>query len=292
MTNVPHLRSAADALAAPLPPLLAEARHLASTVLLGAHGRRRAGMGDEFWQYRQAGPGDSARSIDWRRSARADGAHFVREKEWQAAQTVTLWVDPSASMSFASAKQDVPKSYRAQVLGLALATLLIRGGERVGLSGADLPPRSGEVQLDRMASALIDREPAQDFGLPPKGDWLSHSRAVFISDFFGDIDQIEASIAEAADRGVTGVILQVLDPEEEDFSYDGRTRFQSMAGVLEFETLKAGALRDRYLGRLTDLRGRLESHAQACGWQFAMHRTDAPAMGPLVWLYQALEGLK
>jgi uncharacterized protein (DUF58 family) len=84
VTGTPALRARAEALGQSLPPLLAEAELLAATVVLGDHGRRRAGMGDEFWQYRPAHAGDSARMIDWRRSARSD-SHFVREREWQAA---------------------------------------------------------------------------------------------------------------------------------------------------------------------------------------------------------------
>ena len=44
------LRDRAEGLTGHLPPLLASAEHLAATVLLGEHGRRRSGMGDEFWQ--------------------------------------------------------------------------------------------------------------------------------------------------------------------------------------------------------------------------------------------------
>ena len=134
MRSPTALRARAEELAAALPPLLAEAEHLASTVMMGEHGRRRAGMGDEFWQYRPATPGDPARRIDWRRSARSD-AHFVREKEWQAAQSVLLWVDHSKSMLFTGSKNRPDKSERARLLALALAVLLNRGGERVGLSG-------------------------------------------------------------------------------------------------------------------------------------------------------------
>jgi hypothetical protein len=72
--------------------LLAQAQHLAATVILGDHGRRQSGTGDAFWQFRQATPGDPLRRIDWRRSARGD-VPYVRETEWQAAQSVTLWVD-------------------------------------------------------------------------------------------------------------------------------------------------------------------------------------------------------
>ena len=114
------LRPRAEQEAAHLPPLLARAEQLAGAVLLGEHGRRRAGLGDDFWQYRPMRPGDSRRMIDWRRSARSD-AQFVREKEWQIAQSVQLWVDPAASMRFASGPALPEKADRARLVALAAA---------------------------------------------------------------------------------------------------------------------------------------------------------------------------
>ena len=178
MSVAADLRAEAEALSGPLPPLLADASHLSSTVLLGAHGRRRAGMGDEFWQYRPSTPSDSARSIDWRRSARSNDAHFVREKEWQAAQTVELWVDAAQSMTFASSANVPTKGHRARLLGLALGILLIRGGERVGLSGGVLPPRGGEIQILRLANRLSDVNDDAEYGAPNASVMAPRSRAV------------------------------------------------------------------------------------------------------------------
>jgi uncharacterized protein (DUF58 family) len=283
-----HLRERAEALAAPLPPLLAAAEHLASTVLLGSHGRRRPGLGDEFWQYRPAHGGDEARAIDWRRSGRSD-AHFVREKEWQAAQSVILWVDGAASMRFASDDRLPTKADRARLLALAASVLLIRSGERVGLSGAALPPRSGEVQLIRLASMLAEGDDEADFGRPEARGMVHHSRAVFISDFLGDPEPVEAALTRAADRGVKGVILQVLDPQEEAFPFDGRTIFESVGGTMRHETLKAGDLRGRYLDRLAARKARLESLARTTSWQFSTHHTSDAPSASLLWLYAALE---
>ena len=128
MTQSNALRHRAEAEASRLPPLLARADHLAGTVLLGDHGRRRAGMGDDFWQYRPAQIGDSRRMIDHRRSARGDH-QFVREREWQIAQSVMLWVDQGASMRFSSDTHLETKADRARLLGLGIAILLVRGGE-------------------------------------------------------------------------------------------------------------------------------------------------------------------
>ena len=97
------LRSRSEAVAAAAPALLADAQHLAATVLLCVHGRKRAGSGDEFWQYRPTQAGDSYRQIDWRRSALSDG-HFIRKTEWQAAQAIMIGVDDGASMQFSGHK--------------------------------------------------------------------------------------------------------------------------------------------------------------------------------------------
>jgi uncharacterized protein (DUF58 family) len=288
VTAAPDLRARAEALGQTLPPLLAEAEMLASNVMLGEHGRRRAGLGDEFWQYRPAHPGDSARTIDWRRSARSD-SHFVQEREWQAAQSVTIWIDPAKSMTFTGDRSRAPKSDRARLLGLAIAVLLLRGGERVGLAGL-AHPRSGRGQLLRLAARLSADVAQDDFGAPVTEGMVAHGRGVFLSDFLGDLGAIETALSQAADRGVKGVLIQILDPAEEEFPFDGRTIFESMGGTMQHETLRANDLRVRYLARLAERKDRLATLARAVGWHFSTHHTGSPAQAALLWAYAALQG--
>jgi len=283
-----RLRQRAEDLASPLPHLLAGAEHLAQAVLLGAHGRRRVGMGDEFWQYRPARHGDAARTIDWRRSARSD-AHFVREKEWQAAQSVLIWVDEAQSMQFASTPQLPQKADRAKLLALAISVLLIRGGERVALAALGTPPRSSELQLLRIAQSFASDAKALDYGTPVIRSLLPHSRALFVSDFMGELAPFVEEVGKAADQGVGGVIYQVLDPQEEAFPFDGRTVFESMGGTLRHETLKADDLRGRYLDRLAARKAALANLARSANWQYACHHTDTSAQAALLWLFGALE---
>src|SRR5206468_5504754 len=121
----------AEQLAARLPALLVAADRVATTVAQGVHGRRRVGQGDSFWQFRQYEPGDAAQRIDWRESAKSQRL-YVRETEWEAAQSVWLWRDASPSMEYTSAGY-VPggewptKRDRAELLLVALASLLVRG---------------------------------------------------------------------------------------------------------------------------------------------------------------------
>jgi len=284
------LRARGEALSAALPPLLADAEHLAQTVLLGAHGRRRAGMGDEFWQYRPSQAGDTARMIDWRRSARSD-ENFVREKEWQGAQSVLMWVDRAASMRFSSLRHGLTKADRANLLAMATAVLLMRAGERVALASLNTPPRIGSLQLLRISEGLTDPDTG-DYGAPEIRTMLPHSRALFVSDFIGRLDGLEAQMAKAADRGVKGAILQVLDPAEEAFPFDGRTIFESMGGSLRHETLKAGDLRQRYLDRLAERKERLAQLARVTGWRYECHHTDGSAQAALLWIYGAMEHVR
>ena len=281
------LRASSEDEAARLPALLARAEHLAGAVLLGAHGRRRAGMGDDFWQYRPAQMGDSRRLIDHRRSAMGD-QEFVREREWQIAQSVMLWVDQGASMRFASTADLPDKADRARLLGLALAILLVRGGERVGLTGTTLPPRRGNAQILRLAEMFCEDDET-DYAPPEHRAMIPNARAVFISDFMGDLEGVQLALTKAADRGVRGVIYHVLDPSEEAFPFRGRTIFESVGGTLRHETLKANDLKDRYLARLADRKAELQRLCALTGWQYGLHHTSGSAQSALLWLYAALD---
>ena len=224
--------------------------------------------------------------IDWRRSARGD-AQYVREREWQIAQSVMLWVDQAASMRFASNRDLPEKADRARLLALAIGILLVQGGERVGLTGTLLPPRRGDNQILRLAE-FFSRDDVADYGVPEARAMIPQARAVFISDFMGDLDAVQQALTKAADRGVHGILLQVLDPSEEAFPFQGRTIFESMAGTVTHETLKAGELRDRYLQRLAARKAALADLCAATGWQFHTHHTSDSAQVALLWLWQAL----
>jgi uncharacterized protein (DUF58 family) len=192
-------------------------------------------------------------------------------------------------MEFTGDPARAPKAQRARLLALAVSVLLIRSGERVGLTDPVAPPRSGEVQLMRLAQTFAAPAGEADYGAPDARAMMPHSRALFLSDFLGDPAPAEAALTEAADRGVRGVLFQVLDPVEEAFPFDGRTIFESMTGALRHETRKAGDLRGRYLARLAERKARLDALALRTGWLYGLHHTDQPAQSALLWLYRALE---
>ena len=143
----------ARSLAETMPRLILESRRIAATVIHGLHGRRRAGPGENFWQYRRFLSGEPARRVDWRRSAR-DEHLYVREQEWEAAHTVWIWPDRSPSMVFRSELAQESKLDRTLVVAFALAEVLVQAGERVGMPGLMRPTGSRNV-LDKMANAIV-----------------------------------------------------------------------------------------------------------------------------------------
>lgn len=273
----------AEQLGAALPPLLVEAERVASTVMPGLHGRRRAGPGEAFWQFRAYVPGDQANRIDWRQSGKSDRL-FIRETEWEAAQTVALWVASGAGMEWRSGPEVPAKSLRAQLLLLALSSLLLRGGERVRLFG--LPrPFAGRHALPQIAGAMAQMAPR-----PEDHRIARHARAVLFGDFWEPLEQTRAAIGALAAQGVRGHILQVLDPAEETLPYAGRVRFEEVGAPNTPAALipRVEAVRELYAERLARHRAGLGALAQSAGWSFATHRTDQPPEAALLALHQIL----
>lgn len=289
MSQMTGIRNTAEDITQGIAALLADAHLLAASISHGAHGRRKHGQGEEFWQYRAAVQTDAIRDIDWRRSARSDD-HFIRQHEWQNTQSVHLWADRGASMLFRSQDRLPTKANRASVLGLAISILLAKAGEKVGLTDMADPPKSGLVQIENMAITLAQANPDQEFSPPAKKHMRQGQKAVFISDFLGEWDQIFEGLSYAANQNVSGYLVQVLDPVEEAFPFKGRTVLFSMNAGHKFETLRAQSLRDEYRDKLAERKAALQQLAQKTGWQYYCHQTDEAALTPLLWLYQTLGG--
>jgi uncharacterized protein (DUF58 family) len=289
------LRHRAEATAAALPPLLVAAERIAATVAQGVHGRRRVGQGETFWQFRPYEPGDAAGRIDWRESAKSQRL-YVRETEWEAAQSVWLWRDASASMDYSSAAfvagGDWPgKRERAELILVALASLLVRGGERLALLGSGMAPMSGRIALSRLVD-LIEHDGAQNGaahrGLPAIEPLPRAGQLVLIGDFLGPLDAIDKMVAGFAAAGIAGHILQVVDPAEEDLPFDGRVRFEGVEERDELLVSRVETIRAAYAGRFHEHRAGLQAIAHAVGWSFGTHRTDRPPSLALLALHAAL----
>jgi uncharacterized protein (DUF58 family) len=289
--SVFKLEGEAQALADRLPDLLLEALRVANTVVHGIHGRRRAGTGETFWQFRQFQSSDPATVIDWRRSASSDTL-YVREREWEASHTFWLWPDVSPSMSFKSHLAPVSKRDRALVLTFAIAEMLVRAGERVALLGLT-PPMASRSATSRMAQSLAagEHRDALKASLPPKARLSRFSSAVLVGDFLDPPEAISERLNAMAQGDVQGHLIQVLDPAEETLPYQGRMEFLAPEGAERWIGDRVETLRDAYRQKLADHRARIEEAAQRIGWSFLVHHTDRPAAEPLLALIMRLQGV-
>ncbi len=280
------LQEQAEQLAAALPPLLVEAERLASSVSLGVHGRRKAGMGESFWQFRRYAPEDPAASVDWRQSAKSQHL-FVREREWEAAQAVWFWRDGSPTMRFKSQFAEITKIDRATVLALALGSLLLRGGERIGMFGRARAPSSGRATLRRMAQELMETE---DRALPADVPVSRNAQTVWLSDFLSPPEEIESVLRRLSGASALGHLVHIVDPAEEDFPFEGRTLFEALSGRDAELFGRAEGVRGAYRERFRAHGEAVATLARRFGWTYLAHRTDKNPDLAIIALYAAIGG--
>lgn len=272
-----------------MPPLMVEAERVAQVVSQGVHGRRRVGEGESFWQFRRYQIGDPATAIDWRQSAKRVPT-YVRQNEWEAAQAVWLWRDGSASMDFVSHLGETTKLERATLLVLALASLLLRGGERVAFLGLDRPPGSSRALLEDYALA-IERGLVEDHhSLPPPAELPRYAQVVLIGDFLTPLDEVSAFLRRFAAAGVGGYLLQVMDPAEHRLPYQGRVLFSGPENEGEVLVGRTESIHEAFARRVDDREAALRQIAREAGWIHAVHHTDQPPQLALLALYQAISG--
>lgn len=273
-------------LAASLPRLVLEARRVAMTVAHGLHGRRRAGTGENFWQFRRFSDGEPANRVDWRRSAR-DQHLYVREREWEAAHTIWIWPDRSASMQFVSPLARQSKRDRGLVLAFALAEIMVRGGERVGIPGLMRPSASRAI-IERMADAILADATGRPSDLPPKAPVSRLSEVVILSDCLVPVETFADEVKSLAVGGSRGHVLEINDPIEETFPYRGRVEFEELEDGLTITAGRAETWRDDYVARLAAHRAALRGECDRRGWSFGLHRTDQPPAGAILALHQRM----
>ena len=275
----------AKARAALIPDLLVEAGRVANNVFTGWHGRRKRGIGENFWQFRPFVQGETMSAIDWRRSAR-DEHLYVRDREWQAAHTIWFWIDESPSMLFQSAHADVSKQSRALVLAFAMAELLARNGERLGLLGLSQKPIVSRNAAERLASILLQSPPQNKFPSLPNNS--ATADVVLFSDFLEPMDKIIANLNQLARRGLRGHLVHLVDPAEETFPYAGRIEFSDPETGESITTGNASAIRKDYEDLFAARVQTLRATATKLGWSHTLHRTDNLASQALISLHMHL----
>lgn len=282
------LRREAETLAANYPALMAEAERVAAIVAQGVHGRRRPGQGETFWQYRNYHSSDSAHHIDWRRSARGDQV-YVRDNEWEAANTVYFWRDGSEGMDWQSSNKLPTKKDRATVVCMAIASLLMRAGERCAVINETERPRSGRAGLERITRRLaISSGSTKHLG----GDIPAHARVIIASDFLEGPAVWRKRLARLSGRPAKGALVHIVDPAERDFPYKGRVQMR-LPGFSSLPPLMVG----RAERAQAEYRAKFKAHtvalsqiARRLDWPLITHETDRPANTALTALFMAIAG--
>lgn len=281
MSNLAALRADAEQIARQLPAFMLNA--VAADVMHpGAAKRKRAGSGEQFWQFRHYAQTDAAERIDWRRSARGDD-YYVRETELETARTILFWTDPHPGFDWSGDAARETKAYRAKIMMLASASLLAKSGERVGMLGGSRPASLGRHAADRLAEDLVTGSSAPLS--PPK----TRSIAVISSDFYDPIEDWRKRLMPIAARCKSGVLLAVSDPVEHEFPFTGRTRIARPGTQLARIFGRAESMRDTYLEKLAQHRNDLEELAKTMNWALVTHRTDQRGIEGASALQQALE---
>jgi len=280
-----HATGQARSLSATMPRLILEARRVAATVIHGLHGRRRAGTGENFWQFRRFVSGEPAGRVDWRRSARDDHL-YVREQEWEAAHTVWLWPDRSPSMAFASRQARDSKLERALIVTFALAELLVAGGERVGIPGLMNPSSSRNV-IDKMAQTMLHDDAVRG-SLPPAFVPSALAEIVVLSDFWSPMPEIRNMLAGLSASGAHGTLIQIVDPAEETFPYSGRVEFVEPEGGEVITAGRAESWAIDYVARVALHRDEIRAETNRLDWLFSTHTTSRSAAELLLFLHAGM----
>lgn len=269
-----------------LPDCLVEARRIANTVISGWHGRKKRGVGENFWQFRPFVEGDSLSRVDWRRSARDDHT-YIRDREWEAAHTIWLWASLSPSMMYKSTLGTVSKESRALVLMLATAEIMARSGERIGCPGV-MEPVAARNAAERLAYALVHADPTPS--LPDTRMIRGSSDIVLFGDFLDPVPDVLATLQPLSRRGLRGHVVEVADPAEETFPYSGRVEFSDPATGAKFLSGRSETLQDEYRTVYFARRDSLREGLRHMGWNFVAHNTGRLASEALVAVHMYLSG--
>lgn len=233
------------------------ARLVVEGVMTGLHKSPFKGFSVEFAEHRQYGPGDEIRHIDWRAFGKTD-RYFVKEYEEETNLRVHLVVDTSGSMGYSGGHG--PKLDHARVLAAALASLMIRQRDAVGLFTADtdvraqIPPRSAPGHLSVLCAALERAKPGGEAPLSGVLDAIAgriwrRGLVVILSDGFDDLGRLTTALRHLRHRKHEVLFLQVLAPEEEQFPFRQPARFRNLEAPEHTLRVDPAALRAQYLER-------------------------------------------
>jgi uncharacterized protein (DUF58 family) len=275
-----------------LAPLRIRSRLVAEGVYAGAHRSARRGAGVEFGGHRAYTPGDDLRWLD-RRSLLLHDRLLVRQFETETDRALRLVVDATTSMGYRGASAPGAKLAFCALVSAALARVAVGSGDPVGLSylgggptTRSLPVSGGREAFERILGSLEAAEAGSDAIADPTvldralGAIARAARrgsvVVVLSDLLDLPDVAADRVSAIAARGRVLVVVQVLDPDEASFPFEGTVRLRSLEGGVVVET-DVEATRTRYLAALAALQEQWDRTLAARGARFVRAlTTDDP----------------
>ena len=214
----------------------------------------------------------------------------MREREWEAAQSVWFWRDGSPGDAVC-VRAATARSTARVLLALALASLLVRGGERIALFGERDAPAIRARRYRRIAHALGERPPADDAAAAG----CAHRRATRNSSgsaiFWRPSTMSKSRIRELTRADAGGHLVHIVDPAEEDFPYRGPHALRGGEGRAEPNRSAAPKPWRAPIARASRrIAKRCASLARKLGWNYLAHRTDRSPQTALIALYADLGG--
>ena len=270
------MRLKAEELSNKIPSLYVKADRIANTIWEGMHNRNKDGLGDNFWQFRKYEYGDPAHLIDWKKTAKSNET-FIQEKELQTLQNFVIWRDTSRSMNFRSSESIDTKLYRANLFTLALTIILSKSGENIVLNGLKTELLKGGNAVNFVSNQINEKVTDSYKSRPNINEIKNNSDVILIGDFLNNINETEKTIKELSNRGINGIIIQILDPAERFFPYKGRINFNGLEGEQNILIGKAESVRNDYKKAIKIHIEKLEKLTTSYSWKYILDNSDQDA---------------
>ena len=217
------------------------ARFVVEGFITGLHKSPYHGFSVEFAEHRPYLPGDAIRNIDWKLFGRTD-RHYIKQFEEETNLKAHIIVDASRSMNYTSNPKRITKYRYATMLAAALAYLLTRQQDAVGLGIFDdelrtfMPARLKQSYLREMLRILQTTEPSNttrtETALRRVAERLTRRGLVIvISDFLDEPEQIMLPLRLMRHAGHEVIAFQILDPAERTLELDSAD-----ATIIDMET--------------------------------------------------------
>ena len=270
------MRLKAEELSNKIPSLYVKADRIANTIWEGMHNRNKDGLGDNFWQFRKYEYGDPAHLIDWKKTAKSNET-FIQEKELQTLQNFVIWRDTSRSMNFRCSESIDTKLYRANLFTLTLTIILSKSGENIVLNGLKTELLKGGNAVNFVSNQINEKVTDSFKSSPNINEIKNNSDVILIGDFLNNINETEKTIKELSNRGINGIIIQILDPAERFFPYKGRINFNGLEGEKNILIGKAESVRNDYKKAIKIHIEKLEKLTTSYSWKYILDNSDQDA---------------